>query len=96
MRCKIDLRKGGEIMQFLKNFGNLVYAKRLALGYTQEELAEKVDICPRHVPNIEAGKCDLRLSLILRLAVCLDMDLNELKAYVECDENGNFRKDLLK
>lgn len=83
-------------MEFLKIFGSLVRAKRKSLGYSQEKLAEKADTSLRHVSNIEEGNCDLRFSLILRLAVCLDIDLNEMKAYVKCDENGNYRKDLLK
>ena len=84
------------MMEFLKKFGSLVRTKRKALHYSQEDLAEKVDISWRHVPNIEAGKRDLRLSLVLRLATCLDIDLNELKAYAKCDENGNYDKKLLK
>ena len=83
-------------MEFLKEFGNLVHEKREALDYSQEKLAEKVDIDLRHVYNVETGKCDLRLSLVLRLATCLDIDLNELKVYAKCDENGNYGKDLLK
>ena len=83
-------------MEFLKEFGNLVHEKREALDYSQEKLAEKVDIDLRHVPNIESGKCDVRLSLALRLADCLDIDLNGLKKYIKCDENGNYGKDLLK
>ncbi len=83
-------------MDFLKNFGALVNTKRTALGYTQEMLAEKADTCLRHVANVEAGNCDLRLSLVLRLAACLDIDLNELKQYASCDQNGNYTKDLLK
>lgn len=31
-------------MEFLKEFGNLVHEKREALDYSQEKLAEKVDI----------------------------------------------------
>ncbi len=84
------------MMEFLKKFGSLVRTKRKALHYSQEDLAEKVDISWRHVPDIEAGKRDLRLSLVLRLADCLDIDLNGLKKYIKCDENGNYGKDLLK
>lgn len=82
-------------MRFLKTFGDTVRAKRKALGYTQEKLAEKVDASTRQISDIEAGKRDLHSSLILRLAACLDIDLNGLKAFAECDENGNYRKDLL-
>lgn len=83
-------------MEFLKEFGNLVRTKRKTLDYSQEKLAEKVDIDLRHVYNVETGKCDLHLSLALRLADCLDIDLNGLKKYIKCDENGNYRKELLK
>ncbi len=83
-------------MEFLKEFGNLVRTNRKVLDYSQEKIAEKADISSRHVPNIESGKCDVRLSLAVRLADCLDIDLNGLKKYIKCDENGNYGKDLLK
>lgn len=82
-------------MKFLKVFGDLVRTSRIALGYTQEMLAEKTDISPRHIPDIEAGKRDLHISLVIRLATCLNIDLNILKVYAKFDENGNYRKDLL-
>ncbi len=82
-------------MEFLKEFGNLVRTNRKALDYSQEKLAEKVGISSRHIPNIEAGKCDMRLSLAVRLADCLNIDLNGLKVNAKCDENGNYGKDLL-
>lgn len=72
----------------------MVYYRRKALGLSQEELAELVDISARHAHNIEVGKSNPGLSLVLRLAVCLNIDLNELKQYVECDERGIYWQDL--
>lgn len=81
-------------MKLKTKFGDLVYYQRKALGLSQEELAELVDISARHVHNIEVGKSNPGLSLVLRLAVCLHIDLNELKQYVECDERGIYWQDL--
>lgn len=81
-------------MTLKMKFGDVVYCHRKALGLSQEALAEKVDISARHVHNIEVGKSNPGLSLVLRLAVCLNIDLNELKQYVECDERGIYWQDL--
>lgn len=81
-------------MTLKMKFGDLVYCHRKALGISQEELAERVDISARHVNNIEMGKSSPGLSLALRIAVCLNIDLNELKQYVKCDERGIYWRDL--
>lgn len=81
-------------MMLKKDFGALIRAERKALGLSQLELAEIVDLDIRHIHNIESGKCDLHFSTVLRLAAYLKIDLNEFKECAVCDENGNYRKDL--
>lgn len=76
-------------MTLKMEFGAMVCNRRRRLGLTQEKLAEKVDASVRHIHNIESGECNLGLSLAVRLAVCLEIDLNELKKYAICDMEEN-------
>ncbi|MGN0571032.1 MAG: helix-turn-helix transcriptional regulator [Candidatus Fimenecus sp.] len=66
-------------------FGNTVRQAREKEGKSQYELARMVDVSLRHIYNIEHGRTDPQLSTVYRLAVCLDIDLNELKKYVKSD-----------
>lgn len=47
-------------------------------GYTQEVLAEKVDLSVQHVSVIERGKKTPRLETFIRIANELDVDANYL------------------
>ena len=42
--------------EFLKAMGQRITARRKALGMTQEELAEKLDVSPQMISNLELGK----------------------------------------
>ncbi|MCU0786411.1 MAG: helix-turn-helix domain-containing protein [Verrucomicrobia bacterium] len=52
-------------------FGANVRRERVARGITQERLAELVDINPRTVQKIEAGKLNILLTTIQRLQAAL-------------------------
>lgn len=72
------------------------FAKRLKeirkkRGYTQEELAELVDVAPRHISFIETAKSFPSTDLIERLCKILKINYNELFRF---DETFS-RKELL-
>lgn len=74
-------------MLLQENFGKKVRNARKKSDQSQYELARAVDVSMRHIYNIEHGKTDPQLSTVCRLAVCLDLDLNELKQYVKSDND---------
>ena len=56
----------------LKRLGENVRRARLAKGLTQEGLAELVDLHPRVVQKIEAGKTNILATTAVRLQAALD------------------------
>lgn len=53
---------------FIEYAGAQVRRHRLRLGLTQEQLAEQCDYVPRYIQRIEAGKVDMPISTVVRLA----------------------------
>ncbi|MGH7963635.1 MAG: helix-turn-helix transcriptional regulator [Candidatus Binatia bacterium] len=58
--------------------GRRIKSLRKNKGYSQEKLAEIVDISPRYLSSIETGKENPTLDLFLRLAKGLQVDLYEI------------------
>ena len=59
-----------------------IRTRRIEIGMTQEELAEKLGYCGRSmITKIEAGKVDLTQSRILAFAKALDMDPGDLMGW---------------
>lgn len=59
-------------------FGANVRRERTTRGITQEKLAELVQINPRTVQKIEAGKINILLTTVLRLQKALGCPWNDL------------------
>lgn len=53
---------------------------RKRIGVTQEQLAERVGMNARKLQRIEAGRVDVRVSTLGRLAAALEVDVAELLA----------------
>jgi transcriptional regulator with XRE-family HTH domain len=47
---------------------------RVRLGLTQEELAEAAEVEPRYVQEIERGRANLSIAVLVALASALDVD----------------------
>lgn len=62
----------------LKKFGNKVREKRLALGLSQEELAERAGVHRTYVGMIERGEKNITLLNIEKLADALHIRIDEL------------------
>lgn len=61
-----------------KAMGRRIRAKRLEMGLTQEQLAEKVDISTSHVGEIERGTSICSLAVLVALANVLELNLDTL------------------
>jgi transcriptional regulator with XRE-family HTH domain len=66
-----------------KRLGESVAALRARRKLTQEELAEKAEVSPRHVQSVEAGDYFPSLPTLVRLRAALRCDWNEL--FSGCD-----------
>jgi len=70
-------RKGPKLPELAK-FGANVRRERVSRGFTQEKLAELVDVNPRTIQKIEAGQLNILLTTILRLQAALSCSWDSL------------------
>ncbi len=80
-------------MSLQEEFGRIVRESRKGTVYTQEVLAEHIDITVRHVHTVEYGEAEVGLRTAVAIADILEIDLNELKKYAVHDSNGYYRKE---
>ena len=64
--------------KLLKKFGLNVKIQRLKKGFTQEELASKLNMHLTYLAKIETGRINMSLGKILELALTLKTDINNL------------------
>lgn len=64
--------------QFLKELGNRAGLRRKALGYTQEQLAEKINVSVQMISNLESGKKAIRPENIVKLCNALEISADYL------------------
>ena len=63
-------------------------------GFTQEELAEKININPKYLSSIERGKENPTLNTLIKLSESLDVNLNDIFHQIEIEDPAK-RKALL-
>ncbi len=56
--------------------GDRIRDKRIQLGLSQDELAEKIDRATKYCSDIERGTCGMSVETMLALSECLDMKLD--------------------
>ena len=56
--------------------GDRLRLKRTLLGFTQDEVAEKIDRAPKYYADIERGNCGMSIETLLALSKILDMSLD--------------------
>jgi transcriptional regulator with XRE-family HTH domain len=61
-------------------FGAAVRGLREARGLSQEALAEKAELQRTYLVDVEAGRCNVTLRNLARLALALEVPLGELLA----------------
>lgn len=70
-----DFGKMGDIKI---RFGQRVKELRLAKGYSQEKLAEISDLDRTYIPGIEAGKRNVSLIVVEKIAKAFNLTISEL------------------
>lgn len=76
--------------------GDRLRGKRIHLGMTQEEIAEKIDRATKYYADIERGNCGMSLETMLALSSCLHMSLdymiygkgNDREKFIHTDETA--------
>ena len=64
-------------------------------GFTQEELAEKVDINPKYLSSIERGNENPTLNTLIKLSESLDVNLNDIFHQIEIEDLEKIKKLLI-
>jgi transcriptional regulator with XRE-family HTH domain len=59
-------------------FGSKIRSRRVEMGFTQEELAEKAGLHPTYVGSVERGERNIALENIIALARALKCSPKEL------------------
>ncbi len=68
----------GEMEDIKVHFGQRVKELRLAKGYSQEKLAELSDLDRTYIPGIEAGKRNVSLVVVEKIAKAFNTSISEL------------------
>ena len=77
--CLIRIGRKGKSMYYdQKKSGERIKALRKAYGYTQEELADKLNISAGHIGKIETGSKGVSIDLMIELAEIFQVSLDYL------------------
>ena len=82
------------MQQKLKEIGQRISNKRKALGLTQEQLAEKMDVSIQMISNLERGNKAIKIENLIKLSDILQVstDYILLGKYVSADNEQLFKK----
>ena len=58
--------------------GNAIRAARIKKGYTQEQLAELLEITPAHIKHMEGGRRNPSVPLLFQMMELLDFSVDAL------------------
>jgi transcriptional regulator with XRE-family HTH domain len=61
-----------------RNVGENVYRVRRLRGWTQNDLADRMDVTESEVRRFEAGKSEMRIGTLVRLAEALEVTAADL------------------
>ena len=76
--CGVPRRPSAPHQSAFIRLGKKVKALRLDRSFTQEKLAELVDLHPRVIQKIEAGQTNILVTTLLRLQAALKCRWNDL------------------
>ena len=68
----------GEMEDIKVKFGQRIKELRLSKGYSQEKLAEISDLDRTYIPGIEAGKRNVSLVVVEKIAKAFTISISEL------------------
>ncbi len=81
------------VMQKIEHlFGNAVRKRRLAMGLSQEDFADKAGIHRTYVSSIELGKVQVSIRIAAQLAAALEVPLSDLWGDIEREQLGGGRR----
>ncbi len=66
------------VAQHRRILGETLRAKRKRAGLSQETLAEKADLNPKYVSEVECGNVNISLDALSRIAKALHIRINDL------------------
>ncbi len=65
-------------MNDMQVLGDILYERRMALGLTQQELADYADIQRTYISDIERGRRNVTIFVLTRITVALGITLGQL------------------
>ena len=68
--------------------GDRIRQKRNLLGFTQDEMAEKIDRAAKYYADIERGSCGMSVETLMALSETLDMSLDYIKSVTTSSTGG--------
>lgn len=77
-----------------KAIGKRIKIARIRADLTQERLAERIDLSPTHLSNIETGTTKVSLRTIVRLANALDVTVDDLLCDSVIRADVQFKRDI--
>jgi|GEM_PF-2252668 len=94
LREKLGVERSEEL-EITAQIINLVHRRRIELGLTQEQLAEKIvkrggSLRQEHIARIETGVVIPRIDTLVAIASALDLELFNLNGYEEAAAATNF------
>ena len=76
--------------------GKRIREQRLKCKMTQEKLAEKVDVAPSYISEIERGTSICSLAVLVKIADILDLNLDNLVCGINISNADTTFKEILK
>lgn len=77
-----------------KAIGKRIKIARIKTDITQEQLAERIDISPTHISNIETGTTRVSLSTIVSIANALSVTVDDLLCDSVIHTKVQFERDI--
>lgn len=65
-------------MNSIDKLGNAIKLSRIKKGFSQEKLAEILDVTPTHIKHMESGRRKPSVEILFKLANILDISLDSL------------------
>ena len=69
--------------QLMQSLSTVVRSRRIELGLSQEQLSAKAELHRTYISDIEAGKRNLSIKSLHRLASALNMSMSDLVKIAE-------------
>lgn len=86
--------RGGDMEIDFCLIGERIKQARKVKGWTQEDLAEKIDVAVAYMSRIESGRTQINLTRLAQLSTELDVSIEELITGVNKSAKNYLDKDL--